>query len=165
MRGVPGKVPEKTGWPSWWNYAREGSGGSERSPNCWRVQSYPGGRGGVRISRPPAVCRACLELLLQGAEAEVRLLRQGRLPLLAAAQGSRAMLHRKRIHRSVSCAGAEGTGARTASCQPRRGLRTTSATCPAHLPCWRRDLRARCRLQFGLEPFSLQPLRTGAGAG
>ncbi|XP_035304003.1 uncharacterized protein LOC113836763 [Cricetulus griseus] len=63
-------VPEKTGWPSWWNYAREGSGGSERSPNCWRVQSYPGGRGGVRISRPPAVCRACLELLLQGAEAE-----------------------------------------------------------------------------------------------
>lgn len=36
---------------------------------------------------PPAVCGACLELV-QGAEAEVRLLRQGRLALLAAARGS-----------------------------------------------------------------------------
>lgn len=132
-------------------------------PELLEAPKLPRGAGwGVHI--PPAVCRACLELL-QGAEAEVRLLRQGRLPLLAAAQGSRAMLHGKRIHRSASCAGAEDTGGRTFSCHPRRGLRTTSATCPAHLPCWRRDLRTRCSPQFGLEPFSLQPLRSGAGAG
>lgn len=33
--------------------------------------------------------------------------------------GTGAMLHGKRIYRSASCAGAEDTGARTASCHPR----------------------------------------------
>lgn len=65
-----------------------------------REAELPRGAGwGAHI--PPAVGRACLELL-QGAEAEVRLLRQGRLPLLAAAQGSRAKLHGKPFYRLAS---------------------------------------------------------------
>lgn len=52
-------------------------------PELLEAPELPRGAGwGAHI--PPAVCRACLELL-QGAEAEVRLLRQGRLPPLAAA--------------------------------------------------------------------------------
>lgn len=66
-----------------------------RPGRLWRKQGIPelpeallatqGAGWGARL--PPAVCGACLELV-QGAEAEVRLLRQGRLPLLAAAWGS-----------------------------------------------------------------------------
>lgn len=52
-------------------------------PEALRATQWAGW--GARL--PPAVCGACLELV-QGAEAEVRLLRQGRLPLLAAARGS-----------------------------------------------------------------------------
>lgn len=144
-----------------------------RPGSQWRKREIPELREAPELPRgagrgahiPPAVCRACLELL-QGAEAEVRLLRQGRQPLLAAAQGSRAMLRGTLMYRSASCAGAEGTGARTASCHPPAGVRLRPRR-PA-LPTYHagaEDLRARCSPQLGLEPFSSQALRAGAGAG
>lgn len=94
--------------------------------------SYPGGGVGCR-----SLCEACLELV-QGAEAEVRLLRQGRLTLLAAARGSgrcstenafTGQPH-EREQRTPRRAQHPAT--------PRRCPRTTSATRPAHLPCWSR---------------------------
>lgn len=79
---------------------RPGRQGRKREIPELREAELPRGAGwGAHI--PPAVGRACLELL-QGAEAEVRLLRQGRLPLLAAAQGSRAKLHGKPFYRLAS---------------------------------------------------------------
>lgn len=86
MSGVPGKAAREDGLDSPVEL---------RPGRLWRKRGIPelpealratqGAGWGARL--PPTVSRACLELV-QGAEAEVRLLRQGRLALLAAARGS-----------------------------------------------------------------------------
>jgi hypothetical protein len=125
--------------------------------------SYPGG--GVGCTSP---ARRLWGLLRAGAGGGGR----GQTPAPRAPAppscgvGIGAMLHGKCIYRSASCAGAEDTGARTASCQPPPGVRERPQR-PA-LPTYHAgsvNPRARCSPQLGLEPFSSQALRERAGAG
>lgn len=81
-----------------WNLSQESRGEGEGSPELREVPELPGGRGGRRVSSWPLPV-ACRERLGRGAEAEVRLRRQGRRPHPAVAQGSRALLPGKRVCR------------------------------------------------------------------
>lgn len=163
MSGVPGKAAEKTGWTSRWNCAQEGCGGSEGSQNYLPEALRATQGAGCGADLPPAVCGACLELV-QGAEAEVRLLRQGRLPLLDAARGPGDAPWKAHLQVSL-VRGSRGYRGAYSILPPPPGVRERPQR-PA-LPTYHAgavDPRARCSPQLSLEPFFSQALWARARA-